>query len=236
MDTLARSGEDTQLARSIAGGGHPQRRDMPEKGSVEHSAPPDLEVSTSRQGYSVEVSTSRQGYNVEFSTALRGYDKDEVDTFLRELAEEQDRLITQLTAARRRAEKAHLELGEEMGELLQHAKDIAENVVKKAGEEAAVAMEKARRNAEATVAGARRRAEDLNQAAETATVTRVRDAQQQVTVLQKMEAEVRARLASLQQTVRALDVDIERAAQQAPVSQEVLSDGAEVALLTPPPG
>jgi cell division initiation protein len=172
--------------------------------------------------------------DVEFSSALRGYEKTEVDTFLRELAEEHNRLIAELAAARRSAEKAHLELGEEMGELLQHAKDIADGLVKKAGEEASLTIENGRRTAEATVAEARRLADDLTRTAEAAAVTRVREAQQKVAALQELETEVRSHLTALQHTARSLDSEIARTAGQAPIEQEVFDDAGEVAALTSP--
>src|SRR5688500_7738833 len=151
-----------------------------------------------------------QGYNVEFTTAMRGYDKQEVDTVLRELADEHNRLVTELAAARRSADQAHLELGEDIGELLQHAKDIADGLVKKAGEAASVVKEEARRSAAGTVADARRAAENLTRTAEAAAVETVRSAQQKVAALQTLESEVRSHLAVLQQTARSLDEEIER--------------------------
>jgi cell division initiation protein len=173
---------------------------------------------------------------VEFSTAMRGYEKDEVDTFLRELAQEHNRVVVELAAAQRSAEKAHLELGEEIGELLQHAKDVADGMLKKAKEEAAATKEVARRKAEQVGADARRKADQLVAAAEAAALARVRDAQQKVRTLQETEAEVRARLQGLHETVRGLGEQIAKSASQPEVRQKVLDDPAEISVLSAPSG
>ena len=219
MDTFIRSGEDVRFA---APDGQPRptsRRDMPDRTTAER---PDR--------------SDAQAYDVEFTTAMRGYDKQEVDTVLRELAEEHNRVLTELAAARRSAEKAHLELGEDIGELLQHAKDIADGLVKKAREEAAAVAESARRSADATVARARRSAEELTAKAEAVAVAKVREAQRKVASLQALESEVRSHLAVLQQTARSLDEEIGRTVSEPPVVQEVLDDAGEVAALTSPSG
>ena len=178
--------------------------------------------------------SAQQLARVEFATAMRGYDKDEVDTFLRELADEHDRLLTDLAAARRSAEKAHLELGEEIGELLQHAKDIADGMIKKAGEEAASIKETARRNAEKLLSNANRRSEEVTRAAEQAALTRVRGAQQKVASLKETETEVRAHLSALRHTVRTVQEQLEKADAQPAVQEEVLDDEGEIALLSSP--
>ena len=174
---------------------------------------------------------------VEFATAMRGYDKDEVDTFLRELAGEQERLTTELATANRRAEKAHLELGEEIGQLLQHAKDVADSLVKKAEEESASIKEKARRAADKTTTDAEAKADALRRVSESDAVARIRDAQEKVRALQDTEGQVRTRLYSLRQTVATLNDTIEEAEARPALHQEVLDDAGEVEALssTAPP-
>ena len=169
---------------------------------------------------------------VEFATAMRGYEKEEVDTFLRELAGEQDRLTAELARAKRAAEKAHLELGEEIGQLLQHAKDVADGLVKKAEEEAASIQEKARRTADKTTTDAEAKADALRRASEADAVARVRDAQEKVRALQDTEGQVRTRLYSLRQTVATLNDTIEEAEARPPLHQDVLDDTSEVEALT----
>ncbi len=169
---------------------------------------------------------------VEFATSIRGYDKDEVDTFMRELAEEHNRLVAELAAVKRSAEKAYVELGEEIGDLLQHAKDVADQMRKKAEEDAATIKEKARRAAEKTTSEATRRAEDLRRAAEADAVGRLRDAQEKVRLLQETEKQIRTRLYSVRMTVQTLAEQIEAAEAKPEVEQEVLSDGEEIGALS----
>jgi cell division initiation protein len=211
LDTSGPRGEDA-LRKGAPPPAGSQRRCMPEETSV-----PDLA-------------------RVEFSTAMRGYEKDEVDTFLRELAQEHNRVVVELAAAQRSAEKAHLELGEEIGELLQHAKDVADGMLKKATEEAAATKEVARRKAEQVGADAQRKADQLVAAAEADALARVRDAQQKVRALQETEAEVRARLQGLQETVRGLGEQIAKSASQPEVRQKILDDPAEISVLSAPSG
>lgn len=168
---------------------------------------------------------------VEFATSMRGYDKEEVDTFLRELAEEHNRLIGELASARRSAEKAHLELGEEIGELLQHAKDVADQLVKKAEEEAAATTEKARRDAERTTLDAQQRAEELRRASETDALKRLRDAQEKVAALQVTENQVRTRMYTLRQSVVSLAEQIEEVEDRPVIDQQVQDDADELETL-----
>lgn len=168
---------------------------------------------------------------VEFATAMRGYDKDEVDTFLQELAAEQNRLVAELAQTQRTAEKAHQELGEEMGDLLQHAKDVAAGMVKKGEEQAAEIKEKARRAAERVLAEAERRGDELRRAAEGDAVARVRTAQEKVRTLQGAEQGVREQLQTLRSTLASLDRQVEEAAHAPAIDQPVLEDAAEVVAL-----
>lgn len=66
----------------------------------------------------------------QFTSKMRGYDPEEVDAFLRNVA-------GQLRTVQAQAEKGYQALGEQMGDLLQHAKDRADEM-NKAAEEAAV--------------------------------------------------------------------------------------------------
>jgi DivIVA domain-containing protein len=178
------------------------------------------------------IPASQDLARVEFATAMRGYDKDEVDTFLRELAEEQNRLVTELETAKRSAEKAHLELGEEIGDLLQHAKDVADQMVKKAEEQAAEIKEKTRRAADRTVAEAERRAEDLRRASENSAVTRIREAQEKVSSLETVEKEIRNHLYSLRKTIASLDEQLQTTQAESPIEQTILDDAGEILALS----
>ena len=170
---------------------------------------------------------------VEFATAMRGYDKDEVDAFLQELAAEQNRIVAELAQAQKTAEKAHQELGEEMGDLLQHAKDVSAGMIKKGEEQAAEIKEKARRAAERVLAEAERKGEELRRAAETDAVARIRNAQEQVRSLQQVEAGVREQMQDLRSTLASLDRQVEEASQKPAIDQPILEDAAEVVALQP---
>src|SRR5918992_594028 len=64
-----------------------------------------------------------------FGMTLRGYDRDEVDIFLRRVADELRE------SQRLRSEKLYENLGDEIGTLLQHAKDNADAMTKQAEED-----------------------------------------------------------------------------------------------------
>ena len=155
-----------------------------------------------------EVSSSQDLTRVEFATVMRGYDKDEVDTFLHELAAEHERLVAELTDARKTAEKAHRELGEDIGDLLQHAKDISENMVKKAEEEAAVIKEKARRASEQAAARAAERAQEVIKEADGEAASRIAAADRKIQELIVSEKAIRARLAELRSTLESIGKDL----------------------------
>ena len=176
-------------------------------------------------------STSQNLARVEFATAMRGYDKDEVDTFLSELAEEHNRLVLDLAAAKRSAEKAHTELGEEIGDLLQHAKDVSDQLIKKAEEQAAELKEKTRRAADRALAEAERRAAELRRGAEAEAVNRIREAQSKVRALQETEREIRAHLHALKNTIGSLTQQIEEVQVTPTIEQPILDDAGEVRAL-----
>jgi DivIVA domain-containing protein len=79
-----------------------------------------------------------------------GYDKARVDAFIRAIADEFERLEAELAAAIARAEEPYHQVGREMGSLLQHARDAADELKRKSELEAATMMQ----NAEKTVAKA----------------------------------------------------------------------------------
>ena len=60
--------------------------------------------------------------NVSFTTTLRGYDRDEVDAFIKNVQ------AALKEAERQRSERLYAHMGEEIGNLLQHAKDSAEEM------------------------------------------------------------------------------------------------------------
>lgn len=133
-----------------------------------------------------------------FSSVRRGYDKDEVDTYLRSLAEE----IRAYQAAS--AERLYQNLGEEMGSLLQHARDSADAMLKEAEEDAAARRHKAERDAHETRAEAQRQADEIRAAAEADASERIKQADDKVRSLEGLETETRNRLVSLRQEVESV--------------------------------
>lgn len=79
--------------------------------------------------------------NASFTTRMRGYDPEEVDALLAAVA-------TQLHTYKDAADRAYQLVGEEMGELLQKARDRADEMMAAAEKEAAEALARARAEAE----------------------------------------------------------------------------------------
>lgn len=136
-----------------------------------------------------------------FTIGLRGYDKQEVEDYLVAVADH-IRLISDVSRS------AYVDLGEEMGELLQHARDSADEMTRKAQEEATAL--RAEVDAEAT--NTRREADEYRQRAKDdigEEVKRIRegaeeqargiiqDAQRRIVTLQKEDVEARERIRAL---------------------------------------
>ena len=146
---------------------------------------------------------------VTFSVALRGYDRDEVDAYISQVSE----AIRGLEGA---LEKSYLSLGEEMGALLQHAKDSADAMIAKGEAEAEAtrdaadaAAKKIREEAEAESRSVRAAAEEHGRAtrsdadnyaqktrssADHDASTRIADADNRVGQLRQEESEIRSNL------------------------------------------
>ncbi|MDP9225729.1 MAG: DivIVA domain-containing protein [Actinomycetota bacterium] len=77
-----------------------------------------------------------------FSVAIRGYDRGEVEAFLRDVAAGVSALLDS-------SEKPYQSLGEEVGELLQQAKDAADKLFSEARDEAAALVQSAQDDATA---------------------------------------------------------------------------------------
>jgi DivIVA domain-containing protein len=133
-----------------------------------------------------------------FSSARRGYDKEEVDTYLRSLADE----IRAYQAAS--TERLYQNLGEEMGGLLQHARDSADAMLKEAEEDAAATRHKAERDAHETRAEAQRQADEIRAAADADATERIKQADDRVQSLEGIETDTRNRLVALRQEVESV--------------------------------
>jgi DivIVA domain-containing protein len=148
----------------------------------------------------------------DFSIGLRGYDRDEVEAFLRDVAGQQRRLLEEVEASRRRSDKPYHVFGSDVGELLQHAKDSADALRRKAEEDAADIRQQAKKAAAATREKVEQDAQAARKASEYEAGERIKAAEHRVAQLRAEEARarenlrgVRAELSSV--TARLLDVE-----------------------------
>lgn len=149
----------------------------------------------------------------QFTTSRRGYTKEEVDAYLRALAEDVRNYL------RSSSERLYVSLGEEMGGLLQHARDSADEMIRSAEQQVAAIREEALADADGvrsaadtystetraqaegsareTRAQAERSAQETRARAEQDAAERIKVAEDNVRALQESEREVRSRLRSL---------------------------------------
>lgn len=171
-----------------------------------------------------EASSNEELENTTFSTTLRGYDRDEVDAFVRTVAQEMRELH------HGRTEKLYESLGEEMGGLLQHARDSADEMTRGAEKQATAtrsqaeadaqqARQEAEADAQKTREDAAARALELQQkagqqASETRAEadreasTRIAEATDRVRQLEETEGQARARVKSLREEVASIANDL----------------------------
>lgn len=147
--------------------------------------------------------------NAGFSTSLRGYDKDEVDAYLRSVAAELRE------SQKQRSEKLYETLGEEMGSLLQHARDSAVDMTSRAEADAAQVRDKAAADAahtreEAAADGraireeATHQASEIRAAAERDASQRISEAEGRVADLEDSEAQARERIKAVRAELESL--------------------------------
>lgn len=160
-----------------------------------------------------EASSNEGLENTTFSTALRGYDRDEVDAFVRTVAQEMRELHYG------RNEKLYESLGEEMGGLLQHARDSADEMTREAEELATATRAQAEADAQKTREDAAARARELQQKAEQQATetraeaereasTRIEEATDRVRQLEETESQARARVKALREEVASIANDL----------------------------
>jgi cell division initiation protein len=113
--------------------------------------------------------------NARFATKLFGYDRDEVDVFLAEIAADYSNAIQEIDASKRIAGNPDLMLGDEVGKLLQQARETAESIRRQAQQEAEglraqaeqesmQRREEARQEVERLILGAQDRVRSLQEA------------------------------------------------------------------------
>ena len=170
-----------------------------------------------------------------FTVGIRGYDKQEVEAFLAEIADH----VRALTEA---SSSAYVDLGEEMGELLQHARNSADEMTARAQEEATAL----RAQVDAEIADKRRETDEYVQTATediTAEVERSRDAaeeqaraiiedaQTRIVTLQREEGEARERIRALR--LQLLEVTLRLQRFEIAEESDETSDDDEVAAFEP---
>jgi DivIVA domain-containing protein len=170
-----------------------------------------------------DASSNEELENTTFNTALRGYDRDEVDAFVRTIAQEM-RELHQV-----RNEKQYENLGVEMGTLLQHARDSADAMTQQAEQQAAEVRAAADADAQKIREEATARARDLQQQteqkasetrsqAEQEASTRIADATERVRQLEVSEGQARSRLKALREELAAIAKDL-RTLESAPAAE-----------------
>ncbi|MEA2499423.1 MAG: hypothetical protein QOH26_1828, partial [Actinomycetota bacterium] len=105
--------------------------------------------------------------------------------------------VNEVQAVRAGAQKPYRSLGEEMGDLLQHAKDSAESTRRAAEQDAAKLLERSTEDSEATMKAVEAQANEIRVAAEKEASQRIEEAAETVAQLEKMEIEAREELRSL---------------------------------------
>ena len=149
-----------------------------------------------------------------FTIGLRGYDKQEVEDYLVAVADH-IRMISDVSRS------AYVDLGDEMGQLLQHARDSADEMTRKAQEEATAL--RAEVDAEATdkrrdADEYRQRAKDevgeeikrIREGAEEQARGIIEDAQRRIVTLQQEEVEARERIRALRLQLLELTLRLQR--------------------------
>jgi DivIVA domain-containing protein len=190
--------------------------------------------------------TPDQLENVSFTTTLRGYDRDEVDVFIKNVQ------VALKDAERQRSERLYAHMGEEIGNLLQHAKDSAEEMKKEAESDAArmradaetdVARmrDEAQADAHTTRADAQADAKSMRAEAEEAATSirseanedaarRTKEADDRVAELEAQEAEARNRIRTLRGQLEEISGHLQPLEERRPVEA---APNAEVSEETP---
>lgn len=149
-----------------------------------------------------------------FTVAIRGYDKAEVEAFLADVADHV-RVLTEASG------NAYVDLGEEMGELLQHARNSADEMTARAQEEATAL----RAQVDAEIADKKREADEyvrrsneditdevkrMREGAEEQARAIIEDAQRRIVTLQNEEVEARERIRALRMQLLEVTLRLQR--------------------------
>ena len=170
--------------------------------------------------------TPEEIQNKDFLISLRGYDKDEVESFLGRVADD----YRELVRGGGTSGDPFKDLGQEVGSVLQAAKDSADTLRRKAEEEATALLQKAReeaanlresvskaasrvkedaeRHSSTVRSEAERYAEETRATAEREANERLRESARRVQRLLSTENNVRERLLSLETMLATLREDL----------------------------
>lgn len=144
-----------------------------------------------------------------FSVALRGYDRGEVEAFLQDVAAE-------VSVLKDSAERAYQNLGEELGELLQQAKDVADKLLSEARSEAAALVQSAENEAtglrDEAEAHARQVREEADGEAVSTRAEAEQDAAQRISAADTKVRELGTAEVEARQRISALRVELDRVA------------------------
>ena len=135
-----------------------------------------------------QFSSPEEIANASFSIGLRGYDRGEVDAFLVAVGD----YVRALQQGDQ--DKPYKSLGEEIGDLLQHAKDAAEGLARKAEEEAEALLDQASTDAWRAKKEAEEDANKLRTAAQREALEAEKQAEGKIKELEEVEREVRHRI------------------------------------------
>lgn len=185
----------------------------------------------------------------DFLVTIRGYDKDEVRAFLSAIASDYEIAVARAEDAEKAKGKPFETLGNELGHVLQAAKDSADHLRKNAETEASALRqrteqearqlreattqaaqklrEEAERLANETRAGAEQWASQLKGKIKKETDERVKESARRVQRLQIAEAKIRERFESLQETLAQARGEFDSAG---PTEDAETSDVAELAI------
>lgn len=159
--------------------------------------------------------------NKEFLITLRGYDKDEVQAFLRAVAED-FRSVSSTFRDVPVGGNAFEALGQEVSSVLQVAKESATALKRKAEEEAAQARKRAEEEANALrdaasqaarrlTSEAQKHATEVRASAQREADERLRDMARRVERLQSTESKLRQRLYALEMMLQSMRQDLDAA-------------------------
>jgi DivIVA domain-containing protein len=168
-----------------------------------------------------------------FHVVMRGYARDEVDEFLASVS----RMVGTLNE---RAETGYLNLGIKMGELLQEAKDAADELLSNARTDVGNMLQEAKTKAQDLEQNARANAEDAVRTATEHATKIVAEAEQRVAELTESENLIRTELTSLRSQLERITERLSPLVHQtapAPISEPSENGHEErpVILEAPPP-